>query len=229
MALPLQNGEWSLDPAHSVVEFAVRHLGISTIRGRFGGVEASVVVGSDLGSSSLAAEVDMSSVDTGNADRDTHLRSTDFFDVDTQPKMVFASTSMTQSGDEAYEVVGDLTINGQTHSETLSVTFSPQSFGALMTAWLFLPAVGFARTSWGIGILLMLLPLSWMSAKRRVGWVAVGVVCLAVALFTESGVGRTRIQTNTAMAMVWPNKVALISTNNSVCRRVPAAAGFCDS
>ena len=124
MALPLGQGTWNLDPAHSVVEFAVRHLGISNIRGRFIGVEASLDVGADLDSSSLTAEVDMSTVDTGNPDRDGHLRSTDIFDVESQPRMRFASTGIAEAGDGRYAVTGDLTINGTTRSETLDVTFN---------------------------------------------------------------------------------------------------------
>lgn len=123
MALPIQQGEWALDPAHSVVEFAVRHLGISTIRGRFGDVNAKLSIGPDVGSSTLTAEIDMSSVDTGNSDRDAHLRGTDFFDVETQPKMTFRSTSLAEVGDGSYSVTGDLTINGHTRSETLTARF----------------------------------------------------------------------------------------------------------
>lgn len=124
MTLPLGPGAWTLDPAHSAVEFSVRHLGISTIRGRFGGVEATLEVGDDLGSCSLAAEVDMSSVDTGNADRDGHLRSTDIFNVEDQPRMTFASAEIVERGDGRYAVTGDLTLNGATRSQTLDVTFA---------------------------------------------------------------------------------------------------------
>lgn len=124
MALPLASGEWSLDPAHSGVEFAVRHLGISTVRGRFGGVEATLDVGGTLSSSSLSAEIDLSTVDTGNADRDAHLRGTDFFDVETRPTMVFRSQAIQESGDGSYEITGELTINGQTRTETLTANFS---------------------------------------------------------------------------------------------------------
>lgn len=123
MSLPLTSGSWSLDPAHSVVEFTVRHLGISTIRGRFTDVSATLDVGEGLGESSLAAEVGMASVTTGDENRDGHLRSTEIFDVETQPKMNFASTGITDAGDGHYRVTGDMTINGTTNSETLDVTF----------------------------------------------------------------------------------------------------------
>lgn len=124
MSLPITVGEWVLDPAHSVVSFRVRHLGISTVRGRFGEVEATLTVGDDLALTSLSATVDMSSVDTGNPDRDAHLRSTDIFDADTNPAMLFRSTAIDDSGEGAYQVTGDLTINGHTQSETLAARFA---------------------------------------------------------------------------------------------------------
>ena len=123
MALPVAKGDWSLDPAHSVVEFAVRHLGISTVRGRFKDASATLSVGDDLASSSLSAEVQMASVDTGNADRDGHLQSTDIFNVEAQPVMSFRSTSIGETGDGSYQVTGDMTVNGHTSAETLSVSF----------------------------------------------------------------------------------------------------------
>lgn len=123
MALPVQAGEWSLDPAHSAVEFSVRHLGISSVRGRFKDAAATLVVGDDLPSSSLSAEIQMASVDTGNADRDGHLQGTDIFNVETQPKMQFQSTAIAAAGDGSYQVTGDMTINGRTNSEALDITF----------------------------------------------------------------------------------------------------------
>lgn len=123
MSLPITAGEWTLDPAHSVVSFRVRHLGISTVRGRFGEVEATLTIGDDLSGTTLNASVDMSSVDTGNADRDAHLRSTDIFDADTNPPMTFQSTTIADAGDGVYRVVGDMTINGHTQSETLEARF----------------------------------------------------------------------------------------------------------
>ena len=123
MSLPLAAGEWTMDPAHSNVAFAARHLGISTLRGRFGSASATLTVGDSLDGSSLTAEIDMSSVDTGNADRDGHLQSTDFFSVETQPKMSFASTSIEELGDHRYRVNGTLTLNGQSNEESLETTF----------------------------------------------------------------------------------------------------------
>lgn len=123
MALPLDTGVWNLDPAHSVVGFSVRHLGISSVRGRFTDVAASLTVGGDLASSTLQAEVEMASVSTGNEGRDGHLQGTDIFNVESQPKMTFMSTSIAESGDGHYQVTGEMTINGTTRPETLDVEF----------------------------------------------------------------------------------------------------------
>ncbi len=121
--LPLTTGTWTLDPLHCTVEFTARHMAISKVRGRFHTFDASIVVGDSLETSSLRAEVDMSTVDTNNADRDAHLRNSDFFDVEQHPQMTFVSTRMAESGNGRYAVEGDLTINGVTRTETLDVVF----------------------------------------------------------------------------------------------------------
>ena len=121
-ALPLPAGIWTADPSHTMVGFTVRHLGLSKVRGRFDGVEASVTVGDTVESSVVTATVDMSSVVTGNADRDAHLKSSDFFDAEQNPTMVFVSTSIAGAGEE-FTLVGDLTINGITKPVELDVEF----------------------------------------------------------------------------------------------------------
>jgi len=120
--LPLTTGTWTIDPAHTVVGFTVRHLGVSKVRGRFDGVDGHLDVGADLASTAVSATIDMASVVTGNPDRDAHLRSSDFFDADNQPTMVFSSTTISASGDE-YTLAGDLTINGVTRPVELDVEF----------------------------------------------------------------------------------------------------------
>ena len=121
--LPLAAGEWTLDPLHCTVEFTARHMAISKVRGRFHTFDATVMVGDSLETSSLSARVDMSSVDTNNADRDAHLRNSDFFHVDQHPEMTFESTAIVSTGDTTYDVIGDLTINGVTRQERLNVVF----------------------------------------------------------------------------------------------------------
>ncbi len=121
--LPVTTGTWTIDPAHSSVEFVVRHMGLSKVRGRFGSFSATLDVAEDLGACGLRAEVELASVSTNNDDRDQHLRSTDFFDVDANPKMTFVSTGIEGGGDE-YVVTGDLTINGVTRPVSLDVEFN---------------------------------------------------------------------------------------------------------
>ncbi len=122
IALPLTSGAWTLDAAHSGVLFQVRHLGLTNVRGRFQSFEASLVVGETVEDSRVEANIDLSSVDTNNADRDAHLRSTDFFGVENNPQMTFVSTSIFGSGSD-YELIGDLTVNGVTKSVTFDVEF----------------------------------------------------------------------------------------------------------
>jgi polyisoprenoid-binding protein YceI len=123
ITLPLAPGAWTLDKNHSGVFFVVRHLGLSNVRGRFDGFDATLEVGSDLDTVAVTADVDLTTVDTNNADRDAHLRGTDFFDIEKQPTMTFRSTSIVGSG-ENYELAGDLTIAGITKPVTLDVEFN---------------------------------------------------------------------------------------------------------
>lgn len=122
--LPLTAGTWPVDVAHSTVEFTVRHLGLSKVRGRFNDFDVSLTVGHDLASTALRAAIELDSVDTNNADRDGHLRSPDFFGTDTHPQMTFVSTSIADRGDGDYELRGDLTLKGITRPVTLAVEFN---------------------------------------------------------------------------------------------------------
>jgi polyisoprenoid-binding protein YceI len=121
--LDLAPGRWSLDQSHSGINFVVRHLGLSNVRGRFDAFDATLDVGTGLDAVAVTADVDLSSVDTNNADRDAHLRSTDFFGTDAHPTMTFRSTGVTGAG-ENYELAGDLTIAGITKSVTFDVEFN---------------------------------------------------------------------------------------------------------
>lgn len=121
--LPLETGTWTLDPLHCTIEFTARHMAISKVRGRFHTFDAALTVGETLAESSLTASVDMSSVDTNNADRDAHLRNSDFFHVDEHPEMKFKSTALTATGPNTYDMIGELTINDITRTETFNVVF----------------------------------------------------------------------------------------------------------
>lgn len=122
--LPLSTGTWAFDPAHSSVTFKVRHLGLTNVRGRFNGVDASLEIGNDLETTKFGATIDLTTIDTNQADRDAHLRGTDFFGTDSNPTLTFASTAIRETGNDEYEADGDLTINGVTRPITLAVEFT---------------------------------------------------------------------------------------------------------
>jgi polyisoprenoid-binding protein YceI len=111
----------TVDPVHSHVGFSVRHMMVTTVRGKFTAYRGTLDLdAADFTRSRIEGEIDVASIDTGNPDRDNHLRSADFFDVATHPKITFKSTSITRDGD-GYKVTGDLSIRGQTHPVTLDV------------------------------------------------------------------------------------------------------------
>jgi polyisoprenoid-binding protein YceI len=115
---------WQIDPAHSLVEFSVRHMMFSTVKGRFTGVQGTIrEVADDPGQSSVQVAIDARSVTTGDDTRDGHLRSAEFFDVEQYPTITFASRRIDGSRD-AFTVTGDLTINGTTREVALAATFN---------------------------------------------------------------------------------------------------------
>jgi polyisoprenoid-binding protein YceI len=114
-------GTWRVDPAHSSVQFAVKHMGIATVRGKFTRFEGTVEVGEDLASSRAYGKVDVSSIDTDEPDRDAHLRSADFFDVEHFPEITFESTRVEPLDEESSAVYGNLTMHGVTREVRLDV------------------------------------------------------------------------------------------------------------
>ncbi|MFD2933999.1 YceI family protein [Spirosoma flavum] len=118
---------WAIDPTHSEVQFKVKHLVISTVTGSFGQYEGHVeTVGDDFDGAKISFSADISSISTGNEQRDGHLKSVEFFDAEQFPKLMFVSTSMTKTGDESYSVTGDLTLHGVTKPVTLKVEYGGQ-------------------------------------------------------------------------------------------------------
>lgn len=115
---------WQIDPAHSQFEFAVRHLMISNVRGRFSDVTGQVATpGGDFGRAQVEATVRIASIDTRESQRDAHLRSADFFDADRFPVITFVSRRVAPRGTQTqFVVVGDLTIRGVTREVRLDVT-----------------------------------------------------------------------------------------------------------
>jgi polyisoprenoid-binding protein YceI len=120
--LPLAPGRWALDTNHSSVGFAIRHLGVSKVRGRFTAFDVDVTIGHTLDDTTVTATVDLSSIDTGNADRDAHVRSADLLDVARRPTLTFRSTRVTGSGN-AWTLHGEATIGEVTKPLALEVDF----------------------------------------------------------------------------------------------------------
>lgn len=123
-------GTYTLDQAHTVVGFVVRHLMVSKVRGQFNAFEGTVVVGDGAADSSVRATIQVASIDTRESQRDAHLKSADFFELDSHPTIEFASTGVRADGD-GWKVDGDLTIKGTTRSVTLDVEFN----GATTDPW----------------------------------------------------------------------------------------------
>lgn len=125
MTLPagINAGTYNADPTHSTAAFTVRHAGISKVRGTVPVTAATITIGETIESSSVTAELDARGVNTGSPDRDGHLQSPDFFNVEVNPTWTFNSTSVAGTAEE-FAVTGDLTINGVTKPVVLNVEFT---------------------------------------------------------------------------------------------------------
>lgn len=116
--------KWLVDNAHSNVDFSVRHMMVSKVKGSFNDFQAEVEADpNDLTTATLNFTIDVASIDTRNEDRDNHLRSADFFDVEQFPTLTFTSTSIEKQGGDNYAVTGDVTMHGVTKPETFNVSF----------------------------------------------------------------------------------------------------------
>lgn len=116
--------KWAVDTAHSAVEFSVRHMMIAKVKGVFHTFEANVEADvNDLTTADISFAIDLGSVDTRNGDRDAHLKSADFFDIEQFPTLQFKATSITKTGEGEYDLTGEVTLHGVTRSETFEVTF----------------------------------------------------------------------------------------------------------
>ncbi|WP_407272332.1 YceI family protein [Radiobacillus sp. PE A8.2] len=116
-----------VDPAHSSIDFSVKHMMVTKVKGTFHEFETSINADpEDLTTADIEFNIDMASVDTGSKDRDNHLKSADFFDVENKPKMTFKTTNIVKTSDEEYDVSGDLTLNGVTNKQTFKIVFEGQ-------------------------------------------------------------------------------------------------------
>lgn len=123
---------WNLDPNHVHVDFSAKHMMVATVKGTFSDVEATVDIDEEHPeASSVSAVIRTASLTTGNDDRDTHLRSGDFLDVERYPEMRFLSTSVRKTGDDEFELTGDLTIRDVTRPVSLKGEFS----GPIASPW----------------------------------------------------------------------------------------------
>lgn len=125
--------QWNIDNAHSAADFVVRHMMVTNVRGTFG--ELSGIINFDPANpaqASVEATINVASISTGVEDRDNHLRSPDFFDVENYSNIIFKSTSTEVTGENSAKIIGDLTIRDVTKNVTLNVEFlgqTPSPFG----------------------------------------------------------------------------------------------------
>jgi polyisoprenoid-binding protein YceI len=125
------SGTWEIDPVHSEVGFTARHMMVSKVRGRFTAFSGELVTGEDLLQSTVTATIDLTSIQTGNEQRDQHIRSADFFEVDKYTTMTYRSTGLRAEGDH-YVVDGELTLKDVTKQVPLTLElngFGPDPYG----------------------------------------------------------------------------------------------------
>jgi polyisoprenoid-binding protein YceI len=127
--IPPETGKqtvWEIDAAHSLIEFSVKHMMFTTVKGRFSEVRGTITCPdeADPSCASVEATIDTASIDTGDEKRDAHLRSADFLDVEHYPTITFKSTRVERAGQDEMRVIGDLTIRGVTHQIALATTYN---------------------------------------------------------------------------------------------------------
>ena len=117
-------GEYTLDPTHSRIGFVARHAVVTKVRGQFRDFEGTLILnGDDPARSGAQVTIQATSIDTGQADRDAHLRSNDFFDMDEFPEITFSATAIVPDSETEYKVTGDLTMRGVTKPVTVDIEF----------------------------------------------------------------------------------------------------------
>lgn len=155
-------GTWALDPAHSSVEFEAKHLMVAKVRGRFAEFEGALQIGDDPTQSSVAVTIKAATIDTRTQQRDDHLRSPDFLEVDKYPEITFVSTAVEHDEGDDWKIRGDLTIRGIAKPVTLRAEYS----GQMADPWggqraVFSAETKIDREDWG---------LTWNQALEAGGW-----------------------------------------------------------
>ena len=144
-------GTWTLDPAHTDVTFTARHLMVTKVRGRFPVTGGTITIAPDPLESSVEATIDVANLLSGDASRDEHLRSPDFFDTEQYPTASFRSTKVEDAGDGTFRVTGDLTVKGVTKPVTLELEY----LGSINSPWGdqragFSATADVSRKEWGL-------------------------------------------------------------------------------
>lgn len=123
----MTKSNWTIDPTHSAIEFSVKHMMISKVKGAFNKFDATISAdASDLTTADIDFTIDVASIDTKNEDRDNHLRSADFFNVEQFPTLSFKAAKIEKTDEDEYAVTGDVTLHGVTKQETFAITFEGQ-------------------------------------------------------------------------------------------------------
>jgi polyisoprenoid-binding protein YceI len=122
---------WSLDPAHSKIQFLVRHMIISEVAGHFNNFDIQVSAGPDFSNSEIKVTIDVNSIDTGIIDRDNHLKSPDFFEAENYPQIIFKSNKIEKIDEEEFKLYGDFTIRNITKPIELKVIYG----GTITDPW----------------------------------------------------------------------------------------------
>lgn len=123
-ALAQLTGEYAIDPSHTRIGFVARHAMVTKVRGAFNDFDGRVVFdGADPSATSVTVTIRAASIDTRNAQRDEHLRGNDFLAMEAHPEITFVSTAFRQTGEETFDLAGDLTVRGVTHPVTIPFTY----------------------------------------------------------------------------------------------------------
>ena len=155
-------GTWALDPAHTSVEFRAKHLMVAKVRGQFAGAQGTLVIAEDPAQSTAEITIDATTINTGVADRDAHLKSADFLEVEKYPEITFKSTGLEHGGGSDWKLDGELSVRGVTRPATLQVEFN----GIAGDPWggtraVFSAETKIDREDWG---------LTWNQALAAGGW-----------------------------------------------------------
>ena len=160
-------GEYTIDAAHTSVEFVGRHLMITKVRGRFPRVTGLVTIDEDPARSHVEATIETASLETGDPQRDAHLRGEDFFDVEAFPTITFRSTTVEAAPDGAWTVTGDLMVRDVTRPVALEVAFEGANVSPVGDERIaFSAAVDIDREDWGLTWNVALETGGWLVAKR---------------------------------------------------------------